>query len=99
PKMTAGGLDAVFFVVYVGQGDLTPAGYDKAYAAAIEKFDAIHRLTEKIAPDKIGLALTAAAWRRTHASGRKVALIGVENGYPIGEDISRVKEFYERGAR
>jgi membrane dipeptidase len=99
PKMTAGGLDAVFFVVYVGQGDLTPEGFDKAYKAASEKFDAIHRLTEQIAPDKIGLALTAADVRRIHASGRKVALIGVENGYPIGEDLSRVKEFYDRGAR
>jgi membrane dipeptidase len=37
--------------------------------------------------------------RRIHASGRKVALIGVENGYPIGTDIARVKEFYDRGAR
>jgi membrane dipeptidase len=99
PKMIAGGLDASFFIVYVGQGDLTPAGYDAAYKSAIEKFEAIHRLTETIAPDKIGLALTAADVRRIAASGRKVALIGVENGYPIGEDISRVKEFYDRGAR
>jgi membrane dipeptidase len=99
PKMFAGGLDAVFFVVYVGQGELTPAGYDQAYKSAIEKFEAIHRLTEQIAPDKIGLALTSADVRRIAASGRKVALIGVENGYPIGEDLSRVKEFYDRGAR
>src|SRR6476469_2375778 len=39
PKMVEGGLDASFFVVYVGQGELTPAGYDKAYAQAIEKFE------------------------------------------------------------
>ena len=106
PKMTEGGLDAVFMVVYVGQPSLQttpdafePSGYDRAYKAAIEKFDAIHRLTERIAPDRIQLALTAADVRRIHASGRKVALIGVENGYPIGTDLSRVKEFYDRGAR
>ncbi len=99
PKMVDGGLDASFFIVYVGQGPLTPEGYAKAYEAAIAKFDAIHRLTEKIAPDKIGLALTAADVRRIAASGRKVALIGVENGYPLGTDIGRVKEFYDRGAR
>jgi membrane dipeptidase len=99
PKMVAGGLDAVFFVVYVGQGELNAAGFDSAYKSAIAKFDAIHRLTEQIAPDKIGLALTAADVRKIHASGRRVALIGVENGYPIGEDLSRVKEFYDRGAR
>ena len=106
PKMTEGGLDAVFMVVYVGQPSLQttpdafePSGYERAYKAASEKFDAIHRLTEKIAPDKIQLALTAADVRRIQASGKKVALIGVENGYPIGTDIARVKEFYDRGAR
>jgi membrane dipeptidase len=106
PKMVEGGLDAAFFVVYVGQPnpETTPdafeaSGYDRAYQAAIEKFDAIHRLTEKIAPKQIGLALTSADVRRINASGRKVALIGVENGYPIGTDIGRVKEFYDRGAR
>src|SRR5215211_333339 len=56
PKMVEGGLDASFFIVYVGQGPLTPEGYDSAYKEATEKFDAIHRLTEKIAPDKIELA-------------------------------------------
>ena len=99
PKMVAGGLDVSFFIVYVGQGALTPEGYDNAYKQAVEKFDAIHRLAEVIAPDKIGLALTAADVRKIAASGRKVAVIGIENGYPIGEDIKRVKEFYDRGGR
>ena len=99
PKMFAGGLDAVFFIVYVGQGELTPAGYDDAYKQAIAKFDAIHRLTKEIAPDKIGLALTAADVRRIAATGRKVALIGIENAYPLGTNLGRVKEFYDRGGR
>ena len=80
PKMLSGGLDVSFFIVYVGQGALTPEGYDNAYKQAVEKFDAIHRLTEVIAPDKIGLALTAADVRKIAASGRKVAVIGIENG-------------------
>ena len=106
PKMIEGGLDAPFFIAYVGQPNetqtpdaLTPAGYDRAHKAAIEKFDAIHRLTEQIAPDKIELALTADDVRRINGKGKKVALIGVENGYPLGEDIGRVKEFYDRGGR
>src|SRR6266568_7294324 len=53
PKMKEGGLDVSFFIVYVGQGDLTPAGYDNAYRAATAKFDAVHRLTEQIAPKEI----------------------------------------------
>ena len=99
PKMVKGGLDAAFFIVYVGQGELTPEGYAGAYKQAIEKFDAIHRLTKEIAPDKIGLALTSADARSIYKSGRKVAFIGVENGYPIGEDLARIKEFHDRGAR
>jgi membrane dipeptidase len=103
PKMFAGGLDASFFIVYVGQDRsdtaFTPAGYDRAYKQAVEKFDAIHRLCEQIAPDKIGLALTSADARKIYASGRKVAFIGVENGYPLGEDLGRIKEFHDRGAR
>ena len=97
--MMKGGLDASFFIVYVGPGELTPEGYDDAYKQAIEKFDAIHRLTKEIAPDKIELALTAADVRRIAAKGKKVALIGVENAYPLGTDLGRIKEFYDRGGR
>jgi membrane dipeptidase len=99
PKMKEGGLDASFFIVYVGQGDLTPAGYERAYRSAIAKFDAIHRLTEQIAPKDIELALTSSDVIRIAKSGKKVAVIGVENGYPIGTDLKRIKEFYDRGGR
>ena len=71
----------------------------QAYRQAVEKFDAIHRLTTEIAPDQIELARTAADVRRIAGSGKKVALIGVENAYPLGTDLSRVKEFYDRGGR
>ena len=106
PKMLKGGLDAVFLIVYVGQNRtpeaFTKAAYDNAYKQAIDKFDAIHRLTKEIAPDRIELAFTAADVRRIDAAGKKVALIGVENGYPLGDEttaIARVKEFHARGAR
>jgi membrane dipeptidase len=99
PKMKEGGLDAAFFIVYVGQGPLTPEGYASAYRQAIEKFEAIHRLTETIAPNQIGLALTPDDVQTIVASGRKVAVIGVENGYPIGTELGRVREFWSRGGR
>jgi membrane dipeptidase len=99
PKMLAGGLDVSWMIVYTGQGELTDEGYKRAYANAIDKFDAIHRLTEKIAPDKIELALTSKDVKRIAKSGKKVAMIGVENAYPIGNDISLIKNFAERGAR
>ena len=99
PKMEEGGLDVTWLIVYTGQGELTKEGYEKAYANADDKFNAIHRLCKEIAPDKIELALTSDDVRRIAASGKKVAMIGVENGYPIGLDVARVKEFADRGAR
>ena len=99
PKMVEGGMDVSFMIVYVGQGPLTAEGYDNAYRQAIAKFDAIHRLTEKIAPDNIGLALSPADVLALHKKNLRIAVIGVENGYPIGTDIKRVKEFYDRGGR
>jgi membrane dipeptidase len=99
PKMVEGGLDAAFFIVYVGQGSLTQEGYDRAYQQAVDKFQAIHHLAEEIAPGQIELALTAADVRRIAATGKKVALIGIENAYPLGTDLSRVKEFHQRGGR
>jgi membrane dipeptidase len=99
PKMIEGGMDVSFMIVYVGQGPLTPEGYRSAYNQAIAKFEAIHRLTENLAPEKIGLALTPADVVGLHGKGVRIAVIGVENGYPIGNDIKRVKEFYDRGGR
>ena len=99
PNMESGGLDVAWLIVYTGQSDLTEEGYDKAYKNAISKFDAIEKLTKELAPDRIGLAVTSKEAKDLHASGKKVAMIGVENAYPLGTDISRVKEFYNRGAR
>ncbi|MGB1019465.1 MAG: dipeptidase [Flavobacteriaceae bacterium] len=99
PKMEAGGLDVAWFIVYTGQGDLNSAGYNKALANAQAKFDAIHRLVEVYAPEQIGLATSAAEVQRLLQTGKKVAMIGVENAYPLGIDTSLVKDFYDQGAR
>lgn len=99
PKMEAGGLDVTWMVVYAGQDELTPEGFAAANAEALDKFAAIHRLTEEIAPDQIELALTSDDVRRIVASGKKVAMIGVENGYSIGTDLSNIEKFHELGGR
>ena len=99
PKMEDGDLDVSWLIVYTGQGDLDEEGYKKAYENAISKFEAIHRLTEEIAPDKIGLATTSKEVRKLVKQGKKVAMIGVENGYPIGTDIKNVEKFYDMDAR
>lgn len=99
PKMFAGGLDVAFFIVYTGQGDVNPEGYAAAYANAIDKFTAIHRLADEIAPDQIEVAYNSDDVRRISAEGKKVAMIGIENGYPIGPDLSNIEKFYDMGGR
>ena len=99
PKMDAGGLDVSWMIVYVGQGELTAEGYAAAHSAAIEKFDAIHRLAEEIAPDQIEIAYTSDDVRRIVAAGKKVAMIGIENAYQVGLDLSNIADFQERGGR
>jgi microsomal dipeptidase-like Zn-dependent dipeptidase len=99
PKMESGGLDVSWMIVYVGQGPLNPEGYANAYDTAIAKFEAIHRLAEEIAPEQIEIAYTSEDVRRIAASGKKVAMIGIENAYPIGLDLSNIRKFQERGGR
>ena len=106
PKMIAGGLDASFFIVYTGQSSEPDAfeatGYKRAYDSAIAMFEAIHRMTTVLAPNQIEFARTSDDVRRIYAKGKKVALIGVENAYPLGDEkdaIKNIKNFYDRGAR
>ncbi len=99
PKMEAGGLDVAWFIVYTGQDSLNTAGYAKAYDNAMAKFTAIRKLCTEIAPDRIQLATTSDEVRAIQATGKKVAMIGIENGYPVGMDIANVKKFYDLGGR
>jgi membrane dipeptidase len=52
-----------------------------------------------MAPDRIGLATTAAEVRRIAGEGRLVALLGLENGYALGEDPENVRRLAELGVR
>ena len=99
PKLEGGGLDVAWFIVYTGQGELTKEGYKKAADNAQAKFDAIHRLVKEYAPNKIGLAVSSKDVDSLRKIGKKVAMIGVENAYPLGEDLNEVKRYYDLGAR
>ena len=99
PKMEEGGLDVAWFVVFVGQGPLTEAGYAEAYQFAMDKFNAIRWFAEEKAPDRIELAYTSDDVRRIAASGKKVAMIAIENAYQVGLDLDNIRQFEELGGR
>jgi membrane dipeptidase len=98
PRMNEGGLHAEFFAVFTGQGPRNDSAYTKVHQTALEVFNSIHRNVEKNSA-VASIALTADDAYRIMRTGKIAAFIGVENGYPLGKDISRVKEFYDQGAR
>lgn len=99
PKMRAGGLDAGFFVVSVGQTARTPENEAQARADAMTKFEAIHRMAGELYPDEIEIAHSAADVPRIAAAGKLVAAIGIENGYVVGRDLSLLETYHRLGAR
>lgn len=98
PRMKQGGLDAVFFAVYIGQGPRTPEGNEKAKQKALKLFDAIHQTIKKY-PQMVELALIADDAYKIEKKGKRAIYIGIENGYPLGKDISLIKKYYDLGAR
>jgi membrane dipeptidase len=98
PRMIEGGLDAEFFAVFTSQGPRNDSVFDKVYGYALDVLETIHKNIEKNS-DVAEIAYSPDDAYRLKKAGKISAFIGIENGYPIGRDISRIKEFYDRGAR
>jgi len=100
PKMEKGGLKGVFLAVYVDQSpQLNEEGYKRAYDQAMAKFNAVHRVAETLYPDRCAIATTPDEVERIAKTGKRVFMIGIENGYPIGTDLSLIRKYYDLGAR
>lgn len=97
-RMAEGHLDGGFFVIYTEQRPLTPQGYADALAFARTRSDTIDREIARHR-DLIRPALSAADAERLAADGKLIAFKAMENSYPLGEDLSLLKEFYDRGVR
>lgn len=98
PRMREGGLDAEFFAVFIGQGPRNDSAYQIAHSKALDIFKAIRDNVNKYS-NMAEIALRADDAWRIKKEGRLAIFIGVENGYPAGLDITRIKEFYDLGAR
>ncbi|UCF44480.1 MAG: dipeptidase [Planctomycetota bacterium] len=98
-KMNKGGIDGVFLAAYVKQKERNEQGYKDAYGSAIAQLEAMHRLTEKMYPDRCELATSTAGVERIAEAGKKAIMVGIENGFAIGKDLSKIEEFYNLGVR
>jgi membrane dipeptidase len=98
PRMKEGGLDAEFFAVFIGQGPRNDSTFGLVHNKAVEIFDAIHKNVGKNS-SMAEIALTADDAYRLKKEGKIAAFIGLENGYPVGKDLTRIKQYFGLGAR
>ncbi|HSH19310.1 MAG TPA: dipeptidase [Draconibacterium sp.] len=98
PRMKEGGLDAIFFAAFTSQRERTKENAETAYKQANQMIDATYGACKKY-NEMAEVALTPADAYRLEKLGKRAIFIGMENGFPIGTEIDRVKEFYDRGVR
>ena len=98
PRMKEGGLDAMFFAAFTGQKPRTPENIQEAYKMANDMIDAVNAACTKY-NTMASVALNSGDAARLEKEGKLAAYIGMENGFPLGTDLSRVQEFYTRGVR
>ena len=94
PRMKKGGLNALFFSIYMA-GTVTGP---KAVNDAIERIAAVHRLAEA-APDQVALCVTADQVRKAHKQGKIAALLGMEGGHMINNSLAVLRMYAELGVR
>jgi membrane dipeptidase len=94
PRMREGGMNAIFFSIWVDGRTLGPPAVQKA----LDQIDAVHENVKKYSNDLV-FCRTAAEVREAHKNGKIAALIGVEGGHMIGNDIRMVRVFGDLGVR
>ena len=97
-KLREGRVDCCFYPIFVEQGPLDEASRQQAYEDTRAKMQAIRAYIEA-RPKEARIALTANDIVRNKKRHRLSLVMGIENGYPIGRDLSRLKEFYDLGTR
>src|SRR5271169_6548626 len=94
PRMREGGMNAIFFSIWIDGRIMGPPAVQKA----LDQIDAVLENVKKHSNDMV-LARTADDVRRAHAQGKIAALMGVEGGHMIGNDIRVVRIFADLGVR
>jgi len=94
PRMREGGMNAIFFSIWIDGRTMGPPAIQKA----LDQVDAVHENVRRNSKDMV-FCRTANDIRRAHKDGKIAALIGVEGGHMIGNDIRMVRIFGDLGVR
>ncbi len=98
PRMVEGDLDGIFFAAFVAQDIRDDDGNSRAKALCLQMIDSIVVSTQRNS-EMVGLALDPEDAYELEKAGKRAIYIGIENGYPIGKDLSNVELYYEKGVR
>jgi membrane dipeptidase len=94
PRMREGGMNAIFFSIWIDGRIMGPPAVQKA----LDQIDAVHENVRRNSKD-MAFCRTADDVRRAHSQGKIAALMGVEGGHMIGNDIRVVRIFGDLGVR
>jgi len=94
PRMKEGGLNAIFFSIWIPSKVTGP----EAVRRALQQIDAVREQVRKHPRDLV-LATTAAEIREAKKKGQIAALIGVEGGHMINSDLDVLRKFAGLGVR
>ena len=98
PRMIEGGLDAIFFAAFVSQDIRNDKGNFRAKNLCVQMIDSILSSIQQNS-DVVGLALNPEDAYSLEKQGKRAIYIGIENGYPIGGDLSNIETYYKKGVR
>ena len=94
PRMRDGGLTAIFFSIWIPGKIMGP----EAVQTALKQIDAVRETVRKH-PNELVLATTADDVRAAKQQNKIAALMGVEGGHMIGNDLSVLRTFAALGVR
>ena len=92
-KARAGNLDAEFFSIWV-----EPSYKGQFAHRAVDLIDSVYEQAARH-PDRMMMAFSVADIERAHKQKKLAALMGIEGGHAIENDIRLLREFYRLGVR
>jgi membrane dipeptidase len=94
PRMKEGGLDAIFFAVWMPSKVRGPIAVERAQ----KQIDAVQAQIKKHANDLV-FATTADQIRAARAQNKIAILLGIEGGHMINSDLAVLRKFSAEGVR
>lgn len=94
PRFLEGGLDVEFFSIWVPPEKTRPSYKAQADRQIDSVLSFVHRN-----PDRVAFATSSAEVTRYAAEGKFVAMLGMEGGHPLENNLGNIDYFYKRGVR